>query len=70
VFRTISSIGLRSRFVLIGIAVLVPLVAVMLQLAQYERDSALASAEQRVKLFASLTADRQHRLLQQAHRWR
>jgi signal transduction histidine kinase/CheY-like chemotaxis protein len=66
VFRSISSIGLRTRFVLIGIAVLVPLVAVMLQLAQYERDSALANAEQRVKLFASLTADRQYRLVQQA----
>lgn len=65
--KTINSIGLRSRFVLIGIAVLVPLVAVMLQLAQYERESALASAEQRVKLFASLSADRQYRLVQQAH---
>jgi signal transduction histidine kinase/CheY-like chemotaxis protein/HPt (histidine-containing phosphotransfer) domain-containing protein len=67
VFRTITPIGLRSRFVLIGIAVLVPLVAVMLQLAQYERESALASAEQRIKLFASLSADRQYRLVQQAH---
>jgi hypothetical protein len=52
---------LRSRFVLIGIAVLVPLVVVMLQLAHYERESALASAGERVKLFASLAADRQHR---------
>ena len=67
VFRSISSIGLRTRFVLIGIAVLVPVVAVMLQLAQFERASALASAEERIGLYASLTADRQHRLLQQAH---
>lgn len=66
-FRSISSIGLRTRFVLIGIAVLVPLVAVMLQLAHYERESALASAEERVKLFATLAADRQHRLVQQAN---
>ena len=41
VFRSIGSIGLRARFVLIGIAVLVPLVAVMLQLPQYEREGAL-----------------------------
>ena len=67
VFRSLSSIGLRTRFVLIGIAVLVPLVAVMLQLAHFERESALAGAEERVKLFASLAADRQHRLVQQAH---
>jgi signal transduction histidine kinase/DNA-binding response OmpR family regulator len=66
VFRSISSIGLRTRFVLIGIAVLMPLVAVMLQLAHYERERALASAEERIGLFASLTADRQHRMLQQA----
>ncbi|HUE46348.1 MAG TPA: ATP-binding protein [Aestuariivirgaceae bacterium] len=66
-FRSISSIGLRSRFVLIGIAALVPLVVVMLQLAHYERESALASAGERVKLFASLAADRQHRMVQQAH---
>jgi signal transduction histidine kinase/CheY-like chemotaxis protein/HPt (histidine-containing phosphotransfer) domain-containing protein len=66
VFRSISSIGLRTRFILIGLAVLVPLVAVMFQLAQYERDSALESAEQRVKLFASLTAERQQGLLQRA----
>jgi signal transduction histidine kinase/CheY-like chemotaxis protein len=65
VFRSISSIGLRSRFVLIGIAVLVPLVVVMLQLTHYERESALASAGERVKLFASLAADRQHLLVQQ-----
>jgi signal transduction histidine kinase/CheY-like chemotaxis protein/HPt (histidine-containing phosphotransfer) domain-containing protein len=67
VFRSFNGIGLRSRFVLIGIAVLVPLVVVMLQLAHYERESALASAGERVKLFASLAADRQHLLVQQAH---
>lgn len=64
---TISSIGLRTRYILIGIAVLVPLIAVMLQLAQYERDTALASAMHRVDLFASLTADRQFQLVQKAH---
>ena len=63
-FSSINSIGLRTRFVLIGIAVLIPLVAVMLQLTRYERESALASAEERVELFASLTADRQHHLVQ------
>jgi signal transduction histidine kinase/CheY-like chemotaxis protein len=41
VFRSIGSIGLRTRFVLIGIAVVVPLVAVMLQLAHHEREGAL-----------------------------
>jgi signal transduction histidine kinase/CheY-like chemotaxis protein/HPt (histidine-containing phosphotransfer) domain-containing protein len=61
-----GSIGLRARFILIGIAVLVPLVAVMLQLAQYERDAALASAVQRIGLLASLTADRQLRFMQRA----
>jgi signal transduction histidine kinase/CheY-like chemotaxis protein/HPt (histidine-containing phosphotransfer) domain-containing protein len=66
VYRLTSSIGLRGRIILIGIAILVPLIAVMLQLAQYERDSALASAEQKVKLFASLTADRQYRFVQNA----
>lgn len=65
-FRSISSIGLRTRFVLIGLTVLVPLVAVMLQLAQYERESAMRSAEQRVKLFASLTAHQQYQFVQQA----
>lgn len=64
--RLTSSIGLRQRFILIGIAVLVPLVVVMLQLAQYERDAALASAEQRIALFASLTADGQLRFMQRA----
>ena len=64
-FRLISFLGLRSRFILIGIAVLVPLVVVMLQLANYERETAWANAEQRVKLLATLTADRQYQLLQQ-----
>jgi signal transduction histidine kinase/CheY-like chemotaxis protein len=58
---------LRTRFVFIGIVVLAPLVAAMLQASQSERDSALAGAEQRVKMFASLTADRQHLFLQRAH---
>ena len=57
----------RDHATQIGTIALVPLVAVMLQLAQYERESALASAEQRVKLIASLSADRQHRLVQRAH---
>lgn len=66
VFRSINAVGLRARLILIGIAVLVPLVAVMFQLAQYEREIALASAKQRVHLFASLTAELQYRLVQRA----
>jgi hypothetical protein len=62
---SINFLGLRARFILIGIAVLVPLVIVILQLANHERETAWVTAEQRVALFASLTADRQYQLIQQ-----
>jgi signal transduction histidine kinase/DNA-binding response OmpR family regulator len=64
--RLAGQIGLRTRFILIGFAASLPLVLILLNMADQERDRAMSAALDRVSLLASVAAEREAQLVEQA----